>query len=44
MHNTYLLTLVMMLTAVSASAQFYTITKENEISVTQAKIELNMLK
>lgn len=37
MHNTYLLTLVMMLTAVSASAQFYTITKENEISVTQAK-------
>ncbi len=31
MHNTILLTFMMMLTAVSASAQFYTITKETEI-------------
>lgn len=31
MHNTILLTFVLMLTAVSASAQFYTITKETEI-------------
>ncbi len=32
MHNTILLTITMMLTSVSASAQFYTITKESEIS------------
>lgn len=32
MHNTILLTITMMLTSVSASAQFYTITKETEIS------------
>lgn len=32
MHNTIPLTLMMMLTAVSASAQFYTITKESEIT------------
>jgi len=32
MHNTILLTIMMMLTSVSASAQFYTITKESEIS------------
>lgn len=31
MHNTILLTFMLMLTAVSASAQFYTITKETEI-------------
>lgn len=31
MHNTILLMFLMMLTAVSASAQFYTITKETEI-------------
>lgn len=31
MHNTILLTITMMLTSVSASAQFYTITKESEI-------------
>lgn len=31
MHNTILLTITMMLTFVSASAQFYTITKETEI-------------
>lgn len=31
MHNTIPLTLMMMLTTVSASAQFYTITKESEI-------------
>ncbi|MDE6089980.1 MAG: glucosaminidase domain-containing protein [Duncaniella sp.] len=32
MHNTIPLTILMMLTAVTASAQFYTITKESEIS------------
>lgn len=32
MHNTIPLTLMMMLTTVSASAQFYTITKESEIT------------
>lgn len=32
MHNTIPLSLMMMLTAVSASAQFYTITKESEIT------------
>lgn len=32
MHNTIPLTLMMMLTSVSASAQFYTITKESEIT------------
>lgn len=32
MHNTILLTFMLMLTAASASAQFYTITKETEIN------------
>lgn len=32
MHNTILLTITMMLASVSASAQFYTITKESELS------------
>lgn len=38
MHNTILLTFMLMLTAVSASAQFYTITKETEIKCS-AKVQ-----
>ncbi len=46
MHNTILLTFMLMLTTVSASAQFYTVTRDSEIDVKSKakKVEISVIK